>query len=85
MRKLTSYNQDTFFEGIPYRGEVFTYSADFCLDEVRALALRSGVYINYMPPGTGEYMQHGSLTCATVGKVNIEDAKRLVRKDKRLS
>jgi len=56
---------DRFFETVK-EGEIFRFSDGYCLEEVRKMAERRGVKIEYCPPGSYEYKQYGSMTVRVI-------------------
>lgn len=66
VRKITEKNQHRFFAKC-YKGEVFKYSQIFFVKDLIKMAAAEGVIIEYCPPTTIEYIQHGCFTCKVIG------------------
>lgn len=65
---LTKYNQGIFFGIVKEPDRPFTYSELFLLDEVKQLAYAQDIAIEYQPPRSDLYRDHGCFTCKVVGK-----------------
>lgn len=76
MEKLTHHNRNSFFDNIK-KGELFTYSTNMLLTDVRQVAIQNGWMIQYYPPGTPEYKEHGSQTCKVVQRLRWIDAEKI--------
>ena len=63
VKKLTMYSDQPGFFRRLRKGEVFTYSDGFDLEMVFGLAHEQGRMVEYCPPSTPEYREHGSNTC----------------------
>lgn len=67
IRKITEGNEESFFE-ICHEGMVFNYSQAFFPKDVRKIAEKHGVVVEYCEPGTPEYKEHG---CHTMKVISI--------------
>lgn len=65
--RLTKRNEAIFFGMVTEPGTIFTYSPDFLLDEVRVIAKRNRLEIEYQIPKTDLYKKHGCFTCIILG------------------
>ena len=66
VRKITEKNKDRFFERC-YIGEVFKYSDVFFAEDIISMATEHLIRVEYCPPRSPEYIQHGCYTCKVVG------------------
>lgn len=71
-RKIIISNQDKFFENCKM-GEVFTYAERYIPQELIEMASLFGVVVEYCPPNTPEYKEHG---CNTMKVINIPNGKK---------
>lgn len=68
IKHLTLYSDlPGFFQRLK-RGDVFTYGMGFDLEMVFSLAHEQGLMVQYCPPGTPAYREHGSMTCQVTWK-----------------
>jgi hypothetical protein len=71
---LTEKNKEIFFLIVHQPGRPFTYSMEFMTDDVRKIAARRDLEVEYQKPGTEYYKKFGSETFVIVGplKTKIE-------------
>jgi len=58
-----------FLSGGLGKGDLFTYSMSTTPEFIRQDALKAGGEVEYMPPGTKEYQQYGSMVMRVIKPV----------------
>lgn len=71
MKKLTKENQTVFFRQEFEEGEIFTYSKNFSVEEVRILAEKSAIIIRSFKQNSREYREYDSYAARVTG-YNLE-------------
>ncbi len=56
---------DGFFNRLK-AGDIFNYASGFLYQEVEKMAERRGMEVQYCPPSTAEYINHGDMTVKVV-------------------